>query len=99
MVERLNVHRPWVTKDPRWALTLHAWTPLLDTKDPLKIGVLCVVTYRHPLSFASSMLKYVSSTTRTCMRYYSCATHRIASHPQPILHSTSYIQMGPALRV
>ena len=57
VVKKLDAHRPWVTKDPRLALTVHAWMPLLDTQNPLSSGVLCVVTYRHPLSFASSMLK------------------------------------------
>jgi len=57
VVDKLDAHRPWVTKDPRLALTVHAWIPLLEAQNPSENGVLCVVTYRHPLSFASSMLK------------------------------------------
>ena len=57
VVRKLNAHRPWVTKDPRMALTLHAWAQILGTQNPARGGVVCVVTYRHPLAFASSMLK------------------------------------------
>ena len=84
----------FVTKDPRLALTLHAWNPLLDTKDPLNIGVVCVVTYRHPLSFASSMLKYVHSFHRPKLEMY---IHLIvlSSH----LHQPCTCQVGSSLYI
>ena len=44
--------QPWATKDPRLSLLASEWLPLL------KADAVCVITVRHPLDFASSMLAY-----------------------------------------
>ena len=51
IVENLNAHRPWVTKDPRMCLVAEEWMPLLDAP-------LCVIVHREPLSIANSMMIY-----------------------------------------
>jgi len=55
IVSRLNAHRPWLVKDPRLSLVASEWLRLLDHK------VVCVLTVRHPLDFANTMMRY--STT------------------------------------
>ena len=51
--------KSWVTKDPRLSLTASEWLPHL-AKEHLPAPV-CVLTVRHPLGFANTMLRY--STT------------------------------------
>jgi hypothetical protein len=51
IVTKLNVHRPWVTKDPRMCLVADEWMPLLDAPA-------CILVHREPLSVANSMMIY-----------------------------------------
>ena len=51
--------KSWATKDPRLSLTASEWLPHL-AKEHLPAPV-CVLTVRHPLGFANTMLQY--STT------------------------------------
>ena len=51
IVENLNAHRPWVTKDPRMCLVASEWMELLDAPA-------CVIVHREPLSIANSMMIY-----------------------------------------
>ena len=51
IVAKLNVQRPWVTKDPRMCLVADEWMSLLDTP-------LCLIVHREPLSVANSMMIY-----------------------------------------
>jgi glycogenin glucosyltransferase len=51
IVAKLNVRRPWVTKDPRMCLVADEWMPLLDAPA-------CIIVHREPLSVANSMMIY-----------------------------------------
>ena len=51
IVENLNAHRLWVTKDPRMCLVASEWMELLDAPA-------CVIVHREPLSIANSMMIY-----------------------------------------
>lgn len=51
VVAKLNMQRPWVTKDPRMCLVADEWMELLDAP-------LCVIVHREPLSVANSMMIY-----------------------------------------
>ena len=51
IVDNLNQHRPWVTKDPRMCLVADEWMHLLDAP-------VCVIVHRCPLAIANSMMIY-----------------------------------------
>jgi hypothetical protein len=51
IVDKLNVRRPWVTKDPRMCLVADEWMQLLDAP-------VCLIVHREPLSVANSMMIY-----------------------------------------
>ena len=55
VVKRLDQHRPWATKDPRLSLPASEWLALLDK------NAICILTVRHPLAFANSMMAYSNS--------------------------------------
>jgi hypothetical protein len=57
IVAELNAHRPWAIKDPRLSLVASEWLPLLE-KDAV-----CVLTVRHPLDFANTMMAYSRDAT------------------------------------
>ena len=52
--------KSWATKDPRLSLTASEWLPRL-TKDHRRPAPVCILTVRHPLGFASTMMRYSSS--------------------------------------
>ena len=52
--------KSWATKDPRLSLTAPEWLPRL-TKDPRRPAPVCILTVRHPLGFANTMMRYSSS--------------------------------------
>ncbi|KAL1530562.1 hypothetical protein AB1Y20_001463 [Prymnesium parvum] len=55
LIAKLNARRPWAIKDPRLTLLAHEWLPLMDS------NAICVLTVRHPLDFANSMMRFSSS--------------------------------------
>jgi spore maturation protein CgeB/GT2 family glycosyltransferase len=48
ILQRLDVHRPWVLKDPQMCLLLPLWRPLLEAP-------ICIHIYRRPLQVAQSL--------------------------------------------
>ena len=52
--------KSWATKDPRLSLTASEWLPRL-TKDHRRPAPVCILTVRHPIGFASTMMRYSSS--------------------------------------
>ena len=49
--------KSWATKDPRLSLTAVEWLPRL-TKDHHRPAPVCILTVRHPLGFANTMMRY-----------------------------------------
>ena len=52
IVAKLDRRGGWAIKDPRFSLTAADWLPLLGH------DAACILTVRHPLDFASTMLRY-----------------------------------------
>ena len=52
--------KSWATKDPRLSLTASEWLSHL-TSDRTRPPPVCVLTVRHPLGFANTMMRYSSS--------------------------------------
>ena len=52
--------KSWATKDPRLSLTAPEWLTRL-TKDHRRPAPVCILTVRHPLGFANTMMRYSSS--------------------------------------
>ena len=50
--------KAWATKDPRLSLVAAEWLQLLDQHGAGASATACVLTVRHPLDFANSMLAY-----------------------------------------
>jgi hypothetical protein len=51
VVDKLNRHRPWVTKEPRLSVTMRHWRPLLDAP-------VCVFLYRHPMAVTAGLMRH-----------------------------------------
>ena len=90
IVNKLNVQRPWVTKDPRMCLTASEWMPLLDAP-------MCVIVHREPLSVANSMMIYshnvsLAEWASVYESYYSNAMRACAEvRTAPVLHACTLV--------
>ena len=87
IVDNLNQHRPWVTKDPRMCLVADEWMHLLDAP-------VCVIVHRCPLAIANSMMIYshnvsIAEWTSVYEAYYASAMRACenvrAPSPTPLL--------------
>eukprot|EP00965_Chrysotila_dentata_P030921 1030209-Pleurochrysis_carterae.AAC.2 len=91
ILDKLNEHRPWVTKDPRMCLVADEWMKMLDAP-------LCIIAHREPLSIANSMMIYSHNVSfaewaSVYESYYrnakrACEGVRILSHtfPRDLMH-------------
>jgi len=89
IVDKLNVQRPWVTKDPRMCLTASEWMPLLDAP-------MCVIVHREPLSVANSMMIYshnvsLAEWASVYESYYSNAMRACAEKPTVVVQHAELV--------
>ena len=94
IVTALDRHGAWATKDPRLSLTASEWLPLLGPK------AVCVLTVRHPLGFAFSLLRYstaldISHWAAVWQRYMASALQACAAQPT-VLVSYDRLLRDPA---
>ena len=83
-LRQLEKQRPWATKDPRLSLLAAEWLTMLER------DAVCVITVRHPLDFASSMLSYSSALslhhwTSIWLHYMSSAMRACERQPQAVI--------------
>jgi hypothetical protein len=89
IVEKLNTHRPWVTKDPRMCLVAGEWMDLLDAP-------LCVIVHREPLSVANSMMIYshnvsLAEWASVYEAYYSHAMRACHGKPTVVMQHAELV--------
>lgn len=95
---KLEAHRPWATKDPRLTLLAAEWLTMLDR------DAVCVLTVRHPLEFASTMLRYSAALSlqhwaSIWLTSMTEALRACAKQPQAlVLHSQLVREPGAALK-
>lgn len=87
VLTKLNANRPWVTKDPRLSLLASEWLAQMDGDS------LCVLTVRHPLDFANTMMRF--SRTADVGTWVAVWIHYISSSLQACAaHRTAVIEHG-----
>jgi len=91
VIEELDAHLPWVAKDPRLSLLASEWLAQLDQQ------AICVLTVRHPLDFANTMMRYsqkvpIASWVGVWHHYMSTALHECKSHAVAVVEHSQLVR-------
>lgn len=82
IVRKLDLHCNWVTKDPRFGVTLHEWIPL--TLKPV-----CIILHRNKTNTVNSLVKYYNDENKWNQlfdRYYENTKNTCSQNNAPTLH-------------